>query len=221
MNGIAVVAFDVADGLIHILMLAGVRAAVCGFLQNRHRAVKAAHHFKQAAFVEFVNHLVHAADEFVAVFELCCVLADKARAAQDLQYIKAVECDPHVLPRVFAVGNVIRALARADEEALVCMQRVGLFSDGIRTLAGDDVVQQVLIAHGRTPEMPALTFFVTAVIHGNRAAVIQIFRSMLYGVHTRPYLCNSLFSIAHLSTKYNKITTKRNKKYRICTLCTV
>ena len=46
LNGIAVVAFDVADGLIHILMLAGVRAAVCGFLQNGHRTVKAAHHFK-------------------------------------------------------------------------------------------------------------------------------------------------------------------------------
>lgn len=116
LNRVAVIALDVADRLVHVLVLARIGAAVRRFLQHGHRAVKAAHHLEQAAAAELLDHLTQIAREFLAVFDRDDVPVHKAGAPQDLEHVEAVERHPHVFPRVFAVRGVQRALPGADQK---------------------------------------------------------------------------------------------------------
>ena len=91
------------------------------------------------------------------------------------------------------------------------MQRIRFPADHIRAAAGNHIVQQILVAHSRPPEMPAFAFLIAAVIDGHGAAVVQIFSAVLDGVHVLPSCVFS--SIPYFRQKYNKTTIFRNKIY--------
>ena len=94
------------------------------------------------------------------------MLLCKIGGIQNREGVAAVKADPGIFPRVGHVRIVGDLLIGINQEGVACVKLIRFVFLFIIPAAGNDIVDQVMIPHARSPLVEGIAFLVADVIDG-------------------------------------------------------